>query len=162
MTKTMLFLFTCFSICLSCGCRESVEQIPEGSFRLTCQTLVDSKDLIVKHVIIEACGQRHVEVTQDGDHSSVSPLEPRDTDAVRVEITFVATLTTRSDAPNRIKWLIQLKSRNATAGGPSTFPVETESLDDILQLDLQDGLHPLGHDLVVGKFQGEPIVLLVK
>ena len=162
MTKTRLFLLMCFSVCLGLGCRESVEPIPDGSFRLTSKTLVDTKDLTVKHVILEASGERTVEVTEGGDHSSVSPLKSRDTDTVRVEITFVATLITRSDSPNMVKWLIQLKSRNATAGGPSTYPVETESLEDILQLDLQDGLHPLGHDLVVGKFQGAPIVLLVK
>ena len=163
MTKTILFLSSCLSICMVYGCQESKDQIPDGYFRLAIDTLVDTKDLIVKHVIVEAPGKRSVKVTQEGGHSSVSDVEPiQDIDTMRVDITFVATLIPISGSPNIFKWLIQLKSRSSTAGGPSTFEVEAESLDDILQLDLREGLHPLGQDLIVGKFRGEPIILLVE
>jgi hypothetical protein len=163
MKTITLVLFTSLLICLVSGCQESKDQIPDGSFRLTTETLVDTKDIIVKHVIIEAPGTRSVKVTEDGSLSSVSNVKPlRDTDTMNVKITFVASLIKRSDSAHTIKWLVQLKSRVATAGGPSTFPVEADSLDNILQLDLSDGVFPLGHDLVVGRFQGKPIVLLVE
>lgn len=163
MTKTILFLFSCLSICMVYGCQESKDQIPDGYFRLAIDTLVDTKNLIVKHVTVEAPGKRRVKVTQKFGHSSVSNVEPiQDIGTMRVDITFVATLIPRSSSPNMFKWLIQLKSRSSTAGGPSTFEVEAESLDDILQLELREGLYPLGQDLIVGKFQEEPIILLVE
>jgi hypothetical protein len=163
MTKTILFLFSCFSIFMVSGCQESKDKIPDDSFRLAIDTLVDTKDIIVKHVIVEALGKRSVKVTEDVGLSSVSNVEPiRDIDTMRVDITFVATLIPRSGSPNILKWLIQLKSKNNTAGGPSTFQVEADSIGDIVQLDLQEGLYPLGQDLVVGKFQGKPVVLLVE
>jgi len=162
MMRTTVLLLAFLPITLVSSCREAPEPIPAGSFRLTAKTLVDTKGLVVKHATIEAAGERTIKVREDGSESSVSPLVQNDADMVRVEITFVATLVTSSDGPNMIKWLIQLKSRDATAGGPSTFPVEAETLDDILQLDLPDGTHPLNQDLVVGRFQGKPVVLSVK
>jgi hypothetical protein len=163
MTKTILFLFMCLTNCFVWGCQESNEQIPDGSFRLTIDNKVDTKDLIVKHVIVEALGKRSVKVTKHGGDSSVSNVEPfRDMETMRVEITFVATLIPRTGSPNMFKWLIQLKSKNSTAGGPSAFEVEAESLGNILQVDIQEGLYPIGQDLVVGKFQEKPIVLLVE
>jgi hypothetical protein len=163
MKKTTLCLFTLCLICLFCGCRESKDQIPEGSFRLTTVTVVDTKDIVVKQAIVEAVGKRSVKVTEEGGLSSVSNVEPlRDKKTMNVRIAFVASLIKRSDSPNIIKWLIQLESTGTTAGGPSTFQVEADSLDNILQLTLSDGVFPLGNDLVVGKFQGKPIVLLVE
>jgi hypothetical protein len=163
MKKTTLCLFTVCLICLVCGCRQSKDPIPDGSFRLTTVTVVDTEDIVVKQAIIEAAGKRSVKVTEDGGLTSVSNVEPlRDKETMNVKIAFVASLIKRSDSPNTIKWLIQLKSTGTTAGGPSTFQVEADSLDNILQLDLSDGVFPLGHDHVVGKFQGKPIVLLVE
>jgi len=162
MTKTILFLFSCFSICMFSGCQESKDKIPDGSFRLTIETLVDTKDIIVKHVIVEALGKRSVKVTEDGDLSSISVKPFRDMDTMRLDITFVATLIPRSGSPKMVKWLIHLKNKNNWVGGPSTSQVEAESIGDILKLDLQEGLYPLGQDLVVGKFQEKPIVLLVE
>ncbi len=163
MKTRILVMLTSLLVCLVSGCQESKDQIPDGSFRLTTETLVDTKDVVVIQAIIEAGGKRSVKVTEDGSLSSVSNVKPlRDKATMDVKIAFVASLIKRSDSANTIKWLIQLKSTGTTVGGPSTFQVEADSLDNILQLDLSDGVFPLGQDLVVGKFQGKPIVLLVE
>jgi len=78
------------------------------------------------------------------------------------EIVFVAALVKTSESANMIKWLIQIKGQGVTVGGPSTFPVEADSLADVLQLKFDQGFHPLGQDIAIGKFQGEPIILSVK
>jgi hypothetical protein len=144
------------------GCRDQANQIPPNSFRATVKNLVEGSDLLVKHVIIEAPGKRVVKVTEKGRRSAATIEPAQDTDLMLAEVTFVAALVKNSESGNMIKWLIQIKGQGVTVGGPSSFPVEAESLADFIQLEFAQEFHPLGQDIVIGKFQGESIVLSVK
>ncbi len=144
------------------GCGDQANQIPPNSFRATVKNLVEGSDLLVKHVIIEATGTRTVKVTEKGGLSEATIEPAQDTDLMRAEVTFVAALVKTSESGNMIKWLIQVKGQGVTVGGPSSFHVEAESLSDVMQLELDQEFHPLGQDIVIGKFQGESIVLSVK
>ncbi len=144
------------------GCTDQTNQLPPDSFRATVKYLVEGSGLLVKHVIIEAPCKKTVKVTQGRKHSEATIEPAQNTDLMLAEVTFVAALVKTSESGNMIKWLIQIKGQGVTAGGPSSFPVEAESLADILQLKFDQEFHPLGQDVVIGKFQGESIILSVK
>lgn len=144
------------------GCRDKTNQIPPDSFRATVRDLVEGRDFLVKHVTIEAPGKKTVTVTEKGGEQ-MAVIEPgQNTDLMLAEVVFVAALTKTSESGTMMKWLIQIKGQGVTVGGPSSFSVEAESLADVLQLELDQEIHPLGQDIVIGKFQGESIVLSVK
>jgi len=113
-------------------------------------------------VIIEAPGKRTVKVTKKGGLSEATIEPVPNTDLMVADIVFVAAIIKTSESASVIKWLIQTKGQGVTIGGPSTFLVEVESLADVLQLKFDQGFHPLGQNIEIGKFQEEPIVLSVE
>ena len=161
MNRAFVLLAVAVILCFT-GCRDQANQIPPDSFRATVKNLVESGDLLVKHVIIEAPGEKTIKVTKKGGHSEATIEPAQNTDLMLGEITFVAALVKTSESGNMIKWLIQIKGQGVTVGGPSSFPVEAESLTGVLQLKFDQEFYPLGQDIVIGKFQGESIVLSVE
>ena len=161
MNRTLTVLATLVIVGVT-GCRDRGSQIPSDSFRATVKDLVESDDLLVKHVIVEAPGKRQVSVAEKGGLAEATIVPAQDTDLMLAEITFVAALVANPESGNTVKWLIQIKGKGVTVGGPSSFPVEHESLAGVLQLPFDEEIYPLGQDVVIGKFQGEPIVLTVK
>ncbi len=165
MRRAFALLATAVILCVT-GCRDQANQIPPdssqippGSFRVTVKDLVESDDLLVKHVIIEAPGERTVRIAGKG-RVIIQPAQ--NADLMLGEITFVAALVKTSESGNRIKWLIQIKDQGSSMRSASTSSVEAESLADILQLKFDQESYPLGQDIVIGKFQGESIVLSVE
>jgi hypothetical protein len=149
------------------GCRDQTNPIPPtpNSFRVTVNTIYESSDLLVKQAIIEAPGQKKVSITQKTGTFGVREvwIDPvQDTNPALAEVTFVAALVKTSKSANMIKLLIRIKGKIQSAGDPLTYPVKAENLSDILQLQFDQNTYPLGQDIVIGKFLGEPIVLSVK
>jgi len=161
MKKAFALLSIVVVLCVT-GCRDQSNQIPPDSFRATVKDLVEGSDLFVKHVIIEAPGKKTVKVTKKGGHSEATIEPAQNTDLMLAEVTFVAALVKTSGSATMIKWLIQIKGQGVTVGGPSSFPVEADSLSGVLQLKFDQEFYPLGQDIVIGKFQGESIVLSVE
>ena len=156
--KKAIVLLTVTAIICCTSCKDQADQIPPDSFRATVQNLVKSNDMLVKHVVLQATGERTVKV--NGKKATIEPT--LNTDFMTAEIVFVATLVKSSESANMIKWLIQIKGQGGGVGGSSTFPIEAESLDDVLELKFDQGLYPLGQDITIGKFREEPIILSVK
>ena len=144
------------------GCRDQADEIPPDSFRLRTNTLVDSSDMLVRKVRIEAHGTRIVKVTEEGDSSTATIGPVRNADFMVAEIVFVAALLKTPESTNMIKWLIQIQGQGVTVGGPSTHQVEVDSLADVLDLQVDQGLHLLAEDIAIGTFRGRPIVLSVE
>ena len=144
------------------GCKDQTNHIPPDSFRATVKSLVERSDLVVKHVTVEASGKKEVTVSEKGGHDKATIQPGQNTDLMLAEVIFVATLIKTSESGTMIKWLIQIKGQGVTVGGPSSVSVEAESLADVLQLKFDQEFYPLGQDVVIGKFQGETIILSVK
>ena len=161
MKSAFTLLAIVVALCIT-GCRDQTNQIPPDSFRATVRDLVEGNNLLVKHVIIEAPGEKTVKVTEKGGQSEATIEPAQNTNVMLAEVTFVAALVKTSESETMIKWLIQIKGQGVTAGRPSSFSVEAESLADVLQLKFDQEINPLGQDIVIGKFQGESIVLSVK
>jgi hypothetical protein len=134
--------------------------IPPDCFRVSFRDVVESDNLVVKQMLIEARGKRKIEVRQAGAVRSAT-LEPsRDEEFMRGEITFVADLFLQGENSRRIKYLAQIKGPGVTVGGPSSFPVKAEELSDILSIHFE-GIWPLGQEFVIGNLLHEPIMLRV-
>jgi len=167
--KKMLILLSAVIVFFVAGCKEKeqVQQIPPGSFCVSIDDLYEGTDLLVKHVVIEAHGEKYVKISKKTGHGLIQVTPALDTELMVAEVVFVADLVKTSAPTNMLKLLIKITERRGistgnSVGGPNSFPVEAENLADILELTLSDGLHPLGQDIVIGKLQGEPIVLSVK
>ena len=156
--KKAIVLLTVTAIICGIGCKDQADQIPPDSLRATVQNLVESNDMLVKYVIIQATGERTIKV--NGKKATIEPAS--NTDFMVAEIVFVATLVKSSESANIVKWLIQVKGQGVGVGGSTAFSVEAESLDDVLELKFDQGLYPLGQDITIGKFREEPIILSVK
>lgn len=152
-----------FVIFCAMGCENPADQIPPESFRVSAEDIVASSHLLVKKVIIEASGKRTVRIDDKGGNTGPVTVEAeRNTDLVLAEVTFVAFLTPASESASSFWWMTQIEGSGSTASrGPSPFAVEAESLTDVLELKLEDGLHVLGQDILIGNFQEEAIVLAV-
>jgi hypothetical protein len=163
MITKSLRLLACLGICFFLGCRESEEQVLDSSYHITANKLIDQKDLFVQHVIIEAIGERTIQLNPEGQLFRRGIVRPDpNTNKLRYELLFVATLIKSPDSTNTIKWSIQGKGPNSTAYHPVTFEVEAHKLSDVLKMELSDASHPYKQELALGKFLKDPIVLLVE
>ncbi len=163
MITKSLRLLACLGICFYLGCRESEEQVLDSSYHITANKLIDQKDLFVQHVIIEAIGERTIQVNAEGQLFRRGIVRPNpNTNNLRYELLFVATLINSSDSTNTIKWFIQGKGPNATTYHPATFEVEAHKLSEVLRVDISDASHPYDKELVLGEFLKDQIVLLVE
>jgi hypothetical protein len=153
----------CVAVCLSLGCAKSGDNASPTSFRVTAHRLIDTKDLLVHHVTIEAPGERFVRVNAEGKLVCQSTLKPvGDASTFRLELTFVATLVKRPDSPNIMNWYMQTKWSGNTIRCPEMIETEAETLSELVQLNMFEGSHSFGQDFVLGEFKNEPIVVLVK
>ena len=161
--QNSLRLLLCLGICLSLGCRESEEQVLDTSYHVTATKLIDQTDLFVQHVIVEAIGKRTIQVNAEGQlfHRGIVRPDPN-TNKLRYELLFVATLIKSSDSTNTIKWFIQGKGPIATSYHPATFEVEARKLSEVLRMDVSNASHPYDQELVLGKFLKDQIVLRVE
>ena len=163
----VFFVAGCKFFVAGCKEKEQVQEIPPGSFRVSIEDLYEGTDLLVKHFTIEAHGEKTVKISKKTGHGLINATPALDTELMVAEVVFVADLVKTSAPTNMLKLLIQITERRGistgnSVGAPNSFPAEAENLADILELTLSDGLYPLGQDIVIGKFQGEPIVLSVK
>ena len=163
MITKSLRLLACLGICFYLGCRESEEQVLDSSYHITANKLIDQKDLFVQHVIVEAIGERTIQVNAEGQLFRRGIVRPNaNTNNLRYELLFVATLINSSDSTNTVKWFMQGKGPNATTYHPATFEVEAHKLSEVLRMDVSDASHPYDQELVLGKFLKDQIVLLVE
>ncbi len=159
----VLSTLICAVICICLGCQKSEDNTPATSFRIITDKLIDTKDLVVHHVTIEAPGERYVQVNAEGELFCKSTFKPvRETNTLRFELTFVATLIKRPDSPNVMKWYMQAKCDGNTIGHPDLIETEAQTLSELLKLNMFEGSQSFGQDLVLGEFKKEPIVVFVK
>jgi hypothetical protein len=159
----ILSTLICVGICLSFGCQKSDDNVSAASFHVKADELISTDDHAVLHVVIEASGERYVEVNANGELFWKSTFKPQgDTNTLQVELTFVATFIKRPDTPNLIKWAMQTKAGGNTIEHPGTIETEAKTLSEVIQLKSLEGSVIFGQDLVLGKFNDEPIVILVK
>ena len=156
------------------GCQPESEPIPDGSFRVTILEMAQYDDLVAANLRLEFMGKQTVSVARKGGGASTSssiavdPSTNRDSHGIGVvDVPFVATLTEIPGSTSMLKWLIGLNERRGNvlgtrSGNPLSIPVEAEKLGDILELSISEGFHPLGQDITIGTFQGQPMVLSVK
>ena len=160
MNRLIILLAVIVFCCTGCG--NQGNPIPPNSFRAKVNHLVEGDDLLVTNLIIEAAGERTVTITTKTG-KSVATIEPvQNAQLMHAEVTLVATLVKTSDSKSSLKWLIQIKGRGITVGGPATFPIETDTLAGVFEMKIDQEFHPFGQDIEIGKFQENPIVLSVK
>jgi hypothetical protein len=159
----ILSTLICVGICLSLGCQKSDDTVSSTSFHVKSEELINAEDHVVLHVVIEAPGERYVQINVDGELFCKSTFKPQgDTNTLQVELTFVATFIKGSGTPNLIKWFMQFEAVGNTIGHPETIETKAETLSEVIQLKTFEGSGIFGQDLVLGKFNDEPIVVLVK
>jgi hypothetical protein len=159
----ILSTLICIAICLSLGCQKSDDSVSATSFHAKADALITAEDYAVLHAVIEAPGERYVQVNVNGDLLFKSTLKPRgNTNTLQVELSFAATFFKGEGTPNSIKWYIQAKGGGQTIGHPETIETEATSLSEVANLKTFEGSGILGEDLVLGEFNNEPIVVLVK
>jgi hypothetical protein len=163
MITKLIKLLVCLGLCFNLGCQKPEEQVLDTSYHVTATKLIDQKDLFVQHVIVEAMGERIVQVEAEGQLFRRGIVRPDpDTNKLRYELLFVATLIKSSDSTNTIKWSIQGKDPISTAYHPATFEVEARKLSDVLKMEISDASHLYKQELVLGELLKDPIVLLVE
>ena len=156
-------LLLCLGLCFNVGCQQPEEQVLDTSYHVTATKLIDQTDLFVQHVIVEAIGERTIQVNAEGQLFRRGNVRPDpNSNKLRYELLFVATLIKSSDSTNTIKWSIQGNGPNSTTYHPATFEVEAGKLSDVLKMELSDASHPYKQELALGKFLKDPIVLLVE
>ncbi|MCG8460698.1 MAG: hypothetical protein MI919_30820, partial [Holophagales bacterium] len=144
--KRVFVLLAVIGAHLSSGCGEHNDQMAPDSYRVTVKEIVETSHLLVKQVVIEAAGTRTVRIEDKGGNTDLAATEPeRTTGLSRAEVTFVAFLEPASESASTFWWKTQIKGQGTTAfRGPSAYPAEAESLTDVLELELEPGLHLLG------------------
>ncbi len=162
--KSAFVLLAIVVISCATGCGDRADQIPPESSRVTVEEIVETRQLLVQQVLIEAAGKRRVRIDDMGGNIGPVTVEPeQDTGRILAEITFVAFLEEASESAGVFWWMTQIEGPGSTAArGPSAFPVEADGLTDVLRLGLEQGLYVLGQDVRIGRFREEPIVLSVK
>jgi len=107
--------------------------------------------------------EAEVEVTSDGSDKQTVTV-----DRLNSAGTFTVTLAVTRNPPSddgqqTFTTLIRPESpTGAFAGGPSTYPVDSEkSLDDVLAVTATPGAIPYGVPHTVGSLNGKPITLVV-
>jgi hypothetical protein len=177
--KLLTSLVMAAILCLA-GCKDSKPPIPQNSYRLEVENLVDSKGgMLVKRLVITAYGKRKIEIklghSGGRDMATARPDRQSGNGFIAAEIIIVADLidgilpltghpssdTTPSIKP--LRWLAQIKVRGATLSGPSLYTVpSTSTLEEIVSLDIQSGEHPIGQPLVLGQLQDKEILLTIE
>jgi len=162
--KSILALLAIVVILCATGCSDKADRIPPGTFRATVKNIVENnRQVIVKHVTIEAPGKRIIKIATGTIRLSEATCEPaQDNNLMLAEITFVATFLNTSKAVDKVHWLIQVKGKNVSVGGLSAFGTKTDNLEKVIQLRFNQEFLPLGQDIVVGTVNGETILLSVK
>ncbi len=118
----------CVAVCLSLGCAKSGDNASPTSFRVTSHRLIDTKDVLVHHVTIEAPGERFVRVNAEGEVFCQTTLKPEGNDStLKFELIFVAVLIKKADSPNVMKWYMQVKLSGSTLGHPEMIESEAQT-----------------------------------
>ena len=86
--KVIFALLAMAVVLCATSCRGQTNQIPPGPFRATVKDLVDGSDFLVKHVIIEASGERRVKVTEKGGLAEATIAPAQNSDLMLAEVTF--------------------------------------------------------------------------
>jgi hypothetical protein len=151
------------------ACQTESNPIPDGSFRVTIVKIAEHDDLIATNIRLEFNGKRTVSLSRKGGGaSSLSSINVGNSEGICfVDVAVVATLTKDTESTNMLKWLIGLSERKGNSlgtrsGSPWSLPVEAEKIADTLEISISEGFHPLGQDITIGTFQGQPIVLSMK
>jgi len=160
-----------FAICLSLGCERSEDSNPAAenilatTFRVSAKKLVDTEELAVFRVNIEATGERNVQVSAQGRVfcEGLCGPEPK-TNTLQYEVILVAALIKRSGSSNLVKWFMQTEGGGSKISrpNPETIETEVEAISEILKLKTLQGTASFGNDLVLGEFKNEPIVVSLK
>jgi hypothetical protein len=156
------------------ACQTESNPIPDGSFRVTIVKIAEHDDLSATSLRLEFMGKQTISVSRKGGGASSSgsitvdpPMHGDSRGIGVVDVPIVATLTKVPGSTNMLKWLIGLSERKGNSlgtrsGSPWSLPVEAEKIADTLEISISEGFHPLGQDITIGTFQGQPIVLSMK
>jgi len=147
--------------------RSSPDELGPGTFRLTVEDLVESKDmLLVKKLTISVHGSRRVGVAGWGKRCEVlaDQRRPQSSDIAHAELILLANLTkVPSPDGNQLTWLCQLHSSGSTAGAPMCVTVpHDQTFSDLATIEVASGDYPVGEELRLGTFKGGPLILTVK
>ena len=161
MTRFCIAVTLTLSLTLA-SCRNEEKQIPAGSFKVQVETLVETKDVLVKHLRIEAPGKREVRLVKKDSRSKAVISPGQNQPNMHADIACVAVLIRSPNSQGTLKLLMQIKGQGVTVGGPSSGPVDADKVDDILQLKVDQDYYDLGDEIEIGSFQGDPIKLTVE
>jgi hypothetical protein len=162
-----LSVFVFLSMCLCLGCQESEDNVPATSYRVKADKLVDSEDFVVWKVDVEASGERDVQVhLGEGQLLKWNCMPDRDTNIAHFDVILVAHIDERYDSTNIVKWFIQIKDGGGSTvcydnEDEETIEIKTGNLEEVIDLKILEGISDFGEELVLGKLQKQPIVILV-
>jgi hypothetical protein len=155
------------------GCKDKTSPIPAQSFRVTTNNLIEGSDFLIKQVLIESHNDSTVNIREKGGGfdltGTVKPMKNANTDLVFAELTFVAAIVKTPESGNIVKWLIKVNGQGIRAIGSSPYipieaqgQVEAASLNDVLQVKLDQEYYKRGYDIEIGNLQGKPLILSVR
>jgi hypothetical protein len=123
---------------------------------------VESGHILIKHVIIEAPAKRTVQITKGRKgHVTVTVDPAANEELMRAEVTFMASLSKTAASGGMLTWLVQIEGGGTVGGGPLSISVDVADLADVVHLEFDQETYPLAQEIVIGSFQGEPIILSV-
>jgi len=145
-------------------CKQKEPVFPQDKFRVALVSEVADKEILIRHYRLEAPGARSVMITTDDGSKSTASISPVDgKERMEADLYFVAALTSMEQDKTALKWLCRITGSGVTVGGADTIPVtDVKALDDILEIVLPAGDHPLGNPITLGHLQQKKMQLTVK
>ena len=144
------------------GCQREAS-IPSDSFRLTVQEVLSDTDIKVSLLTIQLSRAGHVSVDGDGFHSSTVLPDAQDGAIREGQVLLTAARVAPSqDKFAYIQTLIRPRSASGYAGGPSVYPVPTDTtLASFFSISAVGGVFKLDTPVTIAQLQGKPVMLVV-
>lgn len=144
------------------GCQREAS-IPGDSFRLTVQEIVSDTDIKVSLLTIQVSRAGHISVVGDGFLSSTALPDAQDGVLREGQVLLSAARVAPSkDKFAYIQTLIRPRSASGYAGGPSLYPVPTDTtLASAFSISAMDGIYKLDAPVTIAQLRGKPVMLVV-
>lgn len=141
--------------------------VAEGKFRVTVDDVTSGGDYFVRRLkfrVNRASGIR-LRLGDAGESwMSLRDRPTREDGIVEANVVLMCDMGHALEGDQRwVTWLQQITSAQGMAGGPSRYPVPSDTkMENLVTLNITEGEYNVGHPLTLGQFQNEPIVVTVE
>jgi hypothetical protein len=170
--RTYILIFISASL-FAQGCGKSTPRsIPSDKYRVTVESLFESKWAIVKRLMITARGKRTIALGEG--RTGLFPT-PEDTgDVISAEVILMAVVSPGTEQLTWYNTVYQLRGAERQSGGggtPRTFTIIEASrkrsdlvVSQLVELRIKSGDYPYGQDIqlgeIVAKIQHPPALVM--